>query len=127
MKIKAAVLTLLLVLVAASSLLAGQKPARLFLLRVPVMLNGAEIPEGVYDLGLDTHKSNVQVTLRKQGRVVATAPGTWVKTGVKYAQNAVLLNVNADGSRSLIEIRLARSAKAILLGNSGEITQSSMK
>ena len=52
---------------------------------------------------------------RKFLPVVATARGAWVKSGVKYSENSVLLRVNSDGSRSLIEIRLAGTAKSIVL------------
>jgi len=78
-------------------------------------MNGAEVPSGVYDLTWESHNSTVRVTLWKDGRFIATAPGTWVKNGVKYTNDAALLRVNSDGSRSLVEIRLAGVKKTIVL------------
>jgi hypothetical protein len=45
---------------------------------------------------------------------VATAPGAWVKTGIKYSENELLFRVNPEGSKSLIEIRFAGAARAIV-------------
>jgi hypothetical protein len=44
-----------------------------------------------------------------------------VRHGVKYREDAVLLQVNSDGTRSLMEIRLAGSAKTIVLDNQNPI------
>lgn len=40
---------------------------------------------------------------------------------MKYAENAVLLRVNEDGTRALSEIRLAGSAKSIVLDSESSI------
>jgi len=80
-------------------------------------MNGAEIPEGMYDLTLESRNASVRVTLWRNGQFVATARGVWVKGGVKYTQSAFLLRVNSDGSRSLIEIRLAGSSRTIVLND----------
>lgn len=89
--------------------------SRPFFLRTAVTLAGAEIPAGLYDLSWESHNSTVRVTLWKDGRFIATAQGTWVKNGIKYANDAALLRVNSDGSRSLVEIRLAGVKKTIVL------------
>jgi hypothetical protein len=57
------------------------------------------------------------VTLRKDGQFVATAPGAWVKNGVKYTEDQALLRMNSDGTKSLIEIRIAGAARAIVFAN----------
>jgi hypothetical protein len=90
-------------------------------------MNGAEIPEGMYQLTLESSNSSVRVTLWRDGEFVATARGAWVKGGMKYTENTVLLRVNSDGSRSLIEIRLAGTARTIVLNNSDTVIQLSAK
>ena len=63
----------------------------------------------MYQLTLETSASASASTLWKDGRFVATARGAWVKSGVKFEENTVLLRVNPRScSRSLIEVRLAR-------------------
>ncbi len=115
MKIIAASFAILILLAASAPAPAKKNPARPFFLQVPVTIDGAEVPQGIYDLTLEPGPSGIRVTLWKYGRFVATARGAWVKGGVKYSENTVLLRVNSDGSRSLIEIRLAGTAKSIVL------------
>ena len=54
--------------------------ARPFFLRTAVIMNGAEVPAGLYELSWESQNSKVSVTLWKDGRFFATARGTWVKT-----------------------------------------------
>ena len=127
MKIKPAALTTLILLATSFPVPAKKNPARPFILQVPFTMKGAEIPEGMYELTLESSNSSVQVTLWRDGQFVATARGVWVKSGVKYTENTVLLRVNSDGSRSLVEIRLAGTARTIVLNNSDTIIRLSSK
>ena len=113
MKFKLVVQTIAILL--SVSFPACANNSRPFFLRTAVAMNGAEIPPGLYVLSWESHDSRVRVTLWKDGRFIATAPGTWVKNGVKYTNDAALLRVNSDGSRSLVEIRLAGVKKTIVL------------
>jgi hypothetical protein len=45
---------------------------------------------------------------------VATAPGAWVETRIKYPEDEALFSVNREGSKSLMEIRFAGAARAIV-------------
>jgi hypothetical protein len=89
-------------------------PRPLFLDR-DITVDGAQVPHGAYTLALESHGASVRATLLKEGQFVATAHGTWVRHGIKYTEDAVLLKVNSDGTRSLTEIRLAGSAKTIVI------------
>jgi len=119
MKIKVASPIFLLLLAFTSAALARRKSDRpfVFFLPSPVTFNGAEIPSGMYQLTLVSSNANVNVELWKNGKFVATARGTWVKNGVKFKDNAALLQINTDGSRSLAEFRLAGIARSIVLNN----------
>ena len=113
MKFKRVVQTIVILLFVSFPACASN--SRPFFLRTAVTMNGAEIPAGIYDLSWESHNSRVRVTLWKDGRFFATAQGTWAKNGVKYTNDAALLRVNSDGSRSLVEIRLAGVKKTIVL------------
>lgn len=117
MKIRVAGLTMLLLLAATFPALAKKNPPRPFRLRDEVILNGAQIPAGIYELTWETHGSTARVTLSKDGQFVATAPAVWAKSAIKYTEDQALLRVNSDGSRSLIEIRIAGEAKAIVFAD----------
>jgi len=114
MKFRFAMLSLIL-LTAGFSALAKKNPQHLVYLHPEATLNGAKVPEGIYDFTWESKGSEVRVSFWKDGKFIASAPGVWVKNGVKYTEDALLLRVNSDGSRSLIEIRLAGLAKTIVL------------
>jgi hypothetical protein len=114
MKIKAAAIATLILLAASFSFAAKKKPPRPFQLRDVVILNGAQVPAGIYELTWETHGSIARVTLRQDGKFVATAQGAFVKNGVKFTEDEALLRVNSDGTKSLIEIRIAGAARAIV-------------
>ena len=104
----------LILLIAGTSVWAKKIPPRPFQLRDVVFLNGAQVPAGTYELTWENHGTTVRVTLSKDGQFFATAPGAWVKNGAKYTEDASLLRVNSDGTKSLIEIRIAGAARAIV-------------
>ena len=117
MKIKASVVTVLVLLVASFPASAKKIPPRPFQLRDVVFLNGAEVPAGKYELTWEPRGSTVRVTLWKGGLFVATAEGAFVKNGVRFTEDEALLRVNSDGTRSLIEIRIAGAARAIVFNH----------
>jgi hypothetical protein len=111
-------LTILLLLASSARAPARKNPARpFFFIPTPVTLAGVEIPEGMYQLTLESSNSSVRVEMWKDGKFVATAKGEWVKNGAKFKDNTILLRVNPDGSRSLIEMRVAGVAKTIVLSS----------
>jgi len=112
---KTALLSVLVVFLASGTVWAKKNPPRPFVLPVVVSMNGAQVPAGTYELTCETHGSAARVTLLKDGQFVATAPGAWVKTGIKYPVDEMLVRMNSDGSKSLTEIRIAGTARAIVL------------
>jgi hypothetical protein len=111
---KGGLLSILLLLLTSSPAWAKKNPSRPFGLPVVIILNGAQVPAGMYELTCETQGSAVRVTLLKDGQFVATAPGIWVKTGIKYSDDEVLFRVNPEGSKSLLEIRFAGASRAIV-------------
>ena len=116
MKFRTVVLSAMIL---AASVLAQAKvnPSRPIFLDRDITVNGANVPQGMYTLSLETEGNSVRATLWRERRLIATVHGAWVGHGVKYKETAVLLRVNPDGTRSLIEIRLAGSAKTIVIDN----------
>jgi hypothetical protein len=127
MKVRFVALTVLVFLAVSPPPSARKTPPRPLYLETPIKMNGAKIPEGMYELAVDSSGSAVEVTLWRDGKFFATAHGVWVKSGVKFTENAVLLRVNSDGTRSLIEIRLAGASKSIVLNNPDSVIRISSK
>ena len=120
MKFRSAVLAAL-ILIAGLAAYAKMNPPRHLFLDRDITVNGVNVRRGMYTLSLETHGMSVRAALWKDGRFIVSAHGTWVRHGVKYTEDAVLLQVNSDGTRSLMEIRLAGSAKTIVLDNESPV------
>ena len=112
---KVLLLPALMLLLGGTPAWAKKNPPRPFMLGEVILMNGAEIPAGTYQLAMETKGSTVHVTLWKDGQIIATAPGVWAKNGIKYKEDQALLFVNSDGTKSLIEIRIAGTARSIVL------------
>ncbi len=111
-------LAVLMLLIAGTPAWGKKNPSRQFMLREEVELNGTQLPAGIYELAWETQGPSAHLTLSKDGKCVATAQGAMVKSGMKFAEDAALLLVNSDGTKSLIEIRIAGATKAIVLNHS---------
>jgi hypothetical protein len=118
MKFKLVVQTMVILLFVNAPARANN--SRPFYLRTTVTMNGVEVPAGTYQMSWESQNSKVRVTLWKDGLFFVTAQGTWVNNGARYRNDAALLRVNSDGSRSLVEIRLAGVKKTIVLDNTVE-------
>ena len=117
---KKIVLPMALVLLVATTPVWGKKnPPHPFSFPYEVSLNGAQVPAGTYELTWETQGSGARATLWKDGQFVATASGAWVKSGVKYSEDEALIRVNSEGSRSLAEIRIGGTARAIVFDPAG--------
>jgi hypothetical protein len=123
MRLRTVVLTAT-ILSASVSVGAKVTPPQPFFLDRDITMNGAAVPHGMYSLTVESKGSSVHATLWKDGHFVATAGGTWVKHGVKYGENQVLLKVNPDGTRVLTEIRLAGSTRTIVIIDTSSLSAS---
>ena len=114
------VLPIALILLIATSPVWGKKnPPHPFNFPYVVNLNGAQVPAGTYELTWEAQGSAARATLWKDGQFVATAPGAWVKNGVKYSEDQALILLSSEGSRSLVEIRIGGTARAIVFDPAG--------
>jgi hypothetical protein len=120
MKFRSVVLAAL-ILIAGLAAFAKMNPPRQLFLDRDITVNGVNVPRGMYTLSLETHGVSVHAALWKDGRFIVSARGTWVRHSIKYTEDAVLLQVYSDGTRSLVEIRLAGSAKTIVLDNQSPV------
>jgi hypothetical protein len=95
-----------------------ERGSRAFTLNSPVTLNGARTPAGDYVISWESSLDEASVKLLHNDSVVATANGRWVKRDLKYARDAYVYRRNADGSRTLIEVRFGGTRQALVFGKS---------
>jgi len=82
----------------------------------PVTVIGKQLPAGDYQLKWDGKGPNVELSILKGNKVVATLPARLVDMNQSAASDASVIRKNADGSRSLSEIRFSGKKYALAIG-----------
>jgi SPOR domain len=93
-----------------------ERGSRAFTLGSPVTLNGTRTPPGDYIISWESSLDDASVKLLHNDYLVATANGRWVKRDLKYPRDAYVYRRNADGSRTLLEIRFGGTHQALVFG-----------
>jgi hypothetical protein len=81
-----------------------------------VIVGNQTLKPGDYSVKWDGNGPNVQLSIMKGSKVVATAPARLVDMNQPYRRDAAVTQMNADGSKSLIGLRLAGKRFAIEIG-----------
>jgi hypothetical protein len=119
------IMMLSLALLLATSAFAGNTHKGSVQFFNPVQVSGKQLAAGVYQVKWEGSGSNVEMSILQSGRVLATAPAQVIELNQKPNADAALINNNADGSRSISEIRFAGKKYALALG--GETAQNQAK
>jgi hypothetical protein len=82
----------------------------------PVTINGKEIPAGDYTVKWEGTGPNVEVNILRGKNVVATVPARVVELDRAPERDSAVTVVNADGRKSLNEIRLSGKKYALAVG-----------
>ncbi len=90
-----------------------------------VQLNGTQIPAGQYQVKWEGTGNNVEMSVVRGSKVLATTPAQVIELNQKPNADAALINNNADGTRSLSEVRFAGKKYALAVGR--ESAQNQMK
>jgi hypothetical protein len=95
-----------------------ERGSRNFSLRSGFKLNGIPIPFGDYSISWESYASDAVVKFDDKRRVVITTEGKLVRSLDWHENNAFVYIINADGSRTLLEIRFAGTNQALVFGKS---------
>lgn len=113
---KALVLGLAMLL--ASSAFASNKDSRGSLqLYDAASVGGTQLKAGTYNLKWDGDGPNVQVSVLKGSKVVATVPAHLIDLADKPANDSAVVKKNADGTESVAEIHFSGKKQALSIGN----------
>lgn len=91
-----------------------ERGSRDFNFRTPMKLNGTSIPLGECVVRWESYMPDAIVKFEDYRGLGMTAEGKWVQRGVRYAQDAVVYRVNADGSRTLSELQFSGKVQALV-------------
>jgi hypothetical protein len=81
-----------------------------------VNVAGKTLPAGEYSLKWEGTGSNVQLSILKGKKVVATTPARLVDLSQASNSDAAVIQSNGDGSRSLAEVRFGGKKYALQIG-----------
>jgi hypothetical protein len=87
-----------------------------------VTVNGKQLKAGEYSLQWNGTGSNVELSLLQSGKVVATTPAQLINLEQSPSYGAAIVKSNADGTKTLAEIRFGGKKYALTIG--GESAQS---
>jgi len=116
MKVNSKLVVLVVSLLLAVSAFAGESHKASLQTLNTVQVNGKSLPAGEYKLQWEGNGPNVQLSILKNNKVVATTDAHVLQLDRKPANDAAVTSSNADGSRSLQEIRFAGKPFAFTLG-----------
>jgi hypothetical protein len=83
----------------------------------PVTVSGTQLSAGEYSVKWDGNGPNVELNILKGNKVVATTPARLVDLSQKQSVDNAVVKSNADGTRSLAEIRFSGKKFALAIGS----------
>jgi hypothetical protein len=81
-----------------------------------ISVGGQQLKAGEYSLRWEGSGSNVELSILKGSKVVATTPAHLMDVTQSASRDLILTKTNADGSKSLSQIQLAGKKFAITVG-----------
>lgn len=100
----------------AANVIAFAKDSVTLKLNTPVSLNGSRLAAGEYNVAWVIHSPEATVTFAQRKQVVATASAKLVDRNQKYKMTEIVYQTDSDGLRTLLEIRLEGTSKALVFG-----------
>jgi len=82
-----------------------------------ITVSGKQLSAGEYSVKWDGNGPNVELNILQGNKVVATTPARLVDLSQKQSADNALVKNNADGTRSLAEIRFSGKKYALAIGD----------
>jgi len=105
-----------LALLLATSAFAASNKGSMQLLD-PVTVSGKQLPAGEYSVKWDGNGPNVELSILRGNKVVATTPARLIDLSQKSNGDSAIVQQNGDGSRSLTQIHFGGKKYALAIGN----------
>ena len=114
---KNSTISILLLGIMASSTLLFAKESISVRLPAAAALCRVRIAAGQYRMSWESHSSEATVTLARDQEVVAKVEGRLVERTARVNRDAIIYQMEPDGSRSIVEIRLGDGKRALLFSH----------
>lgn len=86
----------------------------------PATINGKQLAAGDYSLQWDGSGNSVQLSVLQGKKVVATVPAQLINLDQSANHSAAIVKSNADGSRTLAEIRFGGKKYALAIASDSQ-------
>jgi hypothetical protein len=83
----------------------------------PVTINGKQLSAGEYTVKWEGNGPNVELNILRGKNVVATVPARMIDLDRVPSRDSAVTSVNADGHKSLSEIRFSGKKYALAVGS----------
>jgi hypothetical protein len=113
MKVTKSLILGLAVLLATSAFAANKGSLQV---QEPISVNGQQLAPGDYKLQWDGNGPNVEVSIMQGRKVVTKVPAHVVDLSKASNADAAVVKANADGSKSLSEVRFGGKKFALAVG-----------
>jgi len=108
-------------LLLASSAFAANKAT--LQLSSPASIGGTQLKPGLYDVKWDGTGADVQLSVIKGSKVVATVPAHVIELSAKPSSDSAILKAGANGALAVAEIHVGGKLQALAIG--GQMTAAS--
>jgi hypothetical protein len=105
------------VLLSAVSLEAARSKSRNVLVPYEGTVAGTHLASGEYRVKCETNGTNAKLTFVLDRKVIATVEGEVVSRSEQYGSNQVIYDRKSDGTRAIVEIRLAHPSQVIVFND----------
>jgi hypothetical protein len=116
MKLNSKLMTLALALLFSASAFASDSHKASLQTFDVVQVSGKQLPAGEYQLKWEGSGPDVQLSILKNNKVVATTPAKVVELEQKTGTDAALVSKTADGTRQLTGVRFGGKKYALAIG-----------
>jgi hypothetical protein len=118
-QIKYSALLSMLALLSSVSALARDKNQHSVEIPYSVQVGGAQLKPGDYQVEWQGTGPEIQVNFVRDGKTVATVPGTLKTNDAQVAQDDVVIDKTSDNTQTLKEIDFGRNKESLVFEQSG--------
>jgi len=88
-----------------------------FVFQSRLTIDGSQLPNGEFTIAWESYIADAKVKFTQDGDLLAAAAGKWVKRAAKFQQDEYVYQIQADGSRPLLEVHFAGMDRALVFRN----------
>jgi len=94
-----------------------ERGTRDFAFRSRLTIDRSQLPTGDFTIAWESYITDAKVKFTQNGDLLAAVEGKWVKSAAKFSQNEYVYQIQADGSRPLLEVHFEGMDRVLVFRN----------